>query len=151
DRAERSFFAFEVSAQNRVLDRFVFLPEPPQKISGEITGLAGWNARGLETAVSVQGDVDVIAANDPGSNARARSASQGFSVELSIPWDDLEAREPARVGSVFRANFVRVERPRPSSKPAVALAWSPVPNASDVHKPSFFGVFELAGQGDGAR
>ena len=65
--------------------------------------LGGWDLRGIETAVHVDGTL-----ND------ARDTDQGWTVEIAIPWPALRdiARDracPPRPGDTWRLNFSRVQ------------------------------------------
>jgi hypothetical protein len=160
DGAEQSYYEIEVSAANRVQDLFVYWPETPawspDPQDAAFVGLSGWDCKGLETKVSVQGELDLGI-----GSVRTLPKSQGYTVEMAIPWtalrgrvlkedrasDGTAVRTPVP-GSRFRGNFYRVEIRRPSG-PNSYEAWSPVHYPLDFHRPAFFGIIELAPQEGG--
>src|SRR6202042_2028680 len=130
------------SPANRVQDLFVYWPETPawspDPQDMPFVGLSGWDAKGLETKVTVQGgELDLLGINAD-ANARTKSATKGYTANMTIPWSALRGRilkdEPAAdgtekrtaiAGSRFRGNFYRIEAPGPA-RPKSYMAWSPV-------------------------
>lgn len=152
DCAERAYYEFEVTPANRVQDLYVYWPVPPQWIPNptlgeEFIGLRGWDAKHLETAVKVEGDLDLLSKGAP-LVARSKSPSKGYTVEMAIPWADLRGRalgleNQAKPGARFRANLFRVEKRRPETIPSTYMAWSPTHLPLDFHRPEFMGVLAL--------
>jgi hypothetical protein len=159
DGAEASYYEFEVSAANRQADYFCYLPQLPQwtpwPTSIDFVNLGGWDAKHLESAVSVQGgELELLGPDDPVS-PRAKPPTEGYTVEIAIPWGDMKGRavspdfhtpdvSPIRPGDRLRANFYRIEPSRtPTPAPTTYLAWSPVHAPLDFHRPRFFGEITL--------
>lgn len=89
-------------------------------------------------------------ATDPGYDCpairweagRLGSARQDWWAELVLPWDGI-APGAHPLPRLWRANFYRIERPE--GGPPEFTAWSPtLVEPADFHKPSRFGVLELA-------
>jgi carbonic anhydrase/acetyltransferase-like protein (isoleucine patch superfamily)/bifunctional DNA-binding transcriptional regulator/antitoxin component of YhaV-PrlF toxin-antitoxin module len=116
------YFEIEVSPLNVLFDATVFSPEGRRE-----TMLVdpAWNAAGLRTAVRVSGSL----------NDRS-SGDIGWTVELALPFTDLGLSGPPAPGTVWRANFYRIER-----GPATEFtAWSPTyKSPADFHVPACFG------------
>ncbi len=152
DCAERAYYEFEVTAANRVQDLYVYWPVPPQWIPNpvlgeEFIGLPGWDSKHLETAVSVDGELDLLAVGVP-AEARTKPPTKGYAVEIAIPWADLKGRavgleQQPKPGARFRANLFRVEPRRPPSEPATFMCWSPVHAPLTFHRPQFAGLLTL--------
>lgn len=162
DGDEATYYEFEVSPSGVEYDLFNFIPGPPGDFtpSAAFVGLASWDARGLSSAVHVDGTLDVVEEWNPGAPDRDR----GFAVEIAIPWDCLRTTTtpgpetvrplPPEPGDRWRLGLYRVERPRASPldgrplerRAAVAfaqlLAWSPTVRGS-FHRPERFGVLEF--------
>ncbi|MEZ0230539.1 MAG: VanZ family protein [Planctomycetota bacterium] len=152
DAAERAYYEFEVSAANRVQDLYVYWPTPPQWIPAptmgeEFVGLPGWDSKRLETAVKVQGELDVVPVGSA-TVARALPPSRGYSVEIAIPWADMKGRalgleqRPVE-GARLRANLYRVEPRRPDGQQTTFLCWAPTHAPLTFHRPAFFGQLVL--------
>lgn len=148
DAAERTYFEIEVSPANVVQDLFCYIPEAPQWVphfSQPFVSLNGWDARGLETAVQVQGGAcELLEANETVA-ARKLPATSGYTVELALPWAALKGRAiPPRVGSLLRANLCRVEASRPrGASPSSYQTWKPTRVPLNFHRPQFFGAWVL--------
>jgi hypothetical protein len=68
------------------------------------------------------------------------AARQDWWAGLFLPWEGMAAAPPPHL---WRANFYRIERP--AGEPPEFTAWSPTLVApADFHKPSRFGLLELA-------
>jgi hypothetical protein len=164
DGAEATYYEFEVSAANRQADYFCYFPQLPQwtpwPTAIDFVNLSGWDAKHLESAVSVQGgELDLLAPEAPLA-PRAKAVTEGYTVEIAIPWGDMKGRavspdfhpplvSPIKPGDQFRANFYRIEPQRtPPQAPATFvpttyLAWSPVHAPLDFHRPRYFGQITL--------
>ena len=72
--------------------------------------------------------------------ARVRPDGGAWRAELSIPW--AAVAPPGPVPRTWRANFLRIERPR-GAAPEFSC-WSPtLTDPADFHKPACFGVLEI--------
>jgi len=118
----RHYFEFEVSPNNVLFDAKVFSPE------GERSSMlvdSAWDAPGLRSAVRVSGTL-----ND------SSSPDIGWIVEAAIPFAELGLPGPPPEGSVWRANFYRIERGQFTE----FTAWSPTyREPADFHVPACFG------------
>lgn len=150
-----TYYEVEVSPKNVVFD-LLCLTEP----GDAFTAFAHWDAKaipalgplGLETAVSVQGTLDVVASG--ATAVEVATPDEGWTVEVALPWTalwntsryaDQRAPVPPRVGDRWRLGLYRIERPRVAA-PAEAVeyqAWSPTGRPS-FHTPARFGVLEFA-------
>ncbi len=97
DGDRREYYEIEINALNTIFDLFL--------VRTYVDGgpaLHGWDLKGLQTAVHVDGTV-----NDPSD------VDEGWSVEMAFPWEALAeaAHRPAPPadGDVWRMNFSRVE------------------------------------------
>ena len=121
------YFEFEVSPGNVIWDGIVDNPELSDK---KYTANIAWNAEGLKTAVQVVGKL-----NDP------TVRSQEWTVEMALPFADLEIEAPA-VGNVWRANVFRIDRAKDGDE---FTSWSPVFGAKPAfHVPTRFGYLKFA-------
>jgi hypothetical protein len=169
DNAEHTYYEFEFSAANRQADYFCYIPEIPQWVPAptmrEFVNLAGWDSKNLQSAVSVQGgEVDLVGADAQLDAPRQNPATQGYTVEIAIPWHDMQGRSvspniatsvsPVKPGAVFRMNLYRIEPCRPATMmkpgtqdviavPTTYMAWSPTHAPLDFHRPQFFGQLIL--------
>lgn len=73
-----------------------------------------------------------------GLEASARSTADGWSAELAIPFEALGPDRP-HVGSRWRVNFLRIDRPGGPGAEAELSAWSPT-GARNFHRAERFGV-----------
>jgi len=103
----------EVNPLNTVLDLML------RKIGKGWRKELAWSCNGLETSVS-------------------RDAA-GWSAALAIPFAALAPRPPAP-GDVWRANFLRIDRP--AGAPRELSAWSPTCR-NTFHEPARFGFVEF--------
>lgn len=161
---EINYYEIEVSATNVVYDLFCYVPGPPMDYNpwSMSKGLAGWDARGLESAVHVDGEIDVV---ENWSEVARWGGDQGWSVEIAIPWENFRTTTtpqsnitigalPPRIGEQWRVGLYRVDWARAAGpgEPAYSKddlnrrsqyqAWSPTYNAS-FHHPPRFGVVEF--------
>ena len=107
------YFEIEVNPLNTVLDLML------RKIGKGWRKELAWSCNGLETSVS-------------------RDAA-GWSAALAIPFAALAPRPPAP-GDVWRANFLRIDRP--AGAPRELSAWSPTCR-NTFHEPARFGFVEF--------
>ena len=162
---EVTYYEVEVSPKNTVYDLFCLIPQGPVEYDPDTDFLCfpSWSAlpigpaRGLETAVVVDGTLDVTPS---GPTPRPQDADRGWTCELFLPWSVLRSPVhpsrplafrpiPPEAGQRWRMNLFRVERPRPTAEGGAALppefqAWSPTRHPS-FHKVSRFGVIEFGG------
>ena len=118
----RHYFEIEVSPNNVVFDAKVFNPEGDRRT---MLGDREWNAPGLRTAVRVSGRINDRSAPDI-----------GWIAEASLPFADLGLPGPPAPGTVWRANFYRIERGAVTE----FTAWSPTyREPADFHVPACFG------------
>ncbi len=108
-----SYFEWEVNPLNAVLDLVL-----RRNRSGFVKDLS-WRCEGLRTA--------------------ARLVPGGWAAELAIPFRSLVSEMPA-IGSEWRMNFCRIDRPR--GRERELSAWSPTGRAL-FHVPDRFGVVEF--------
>lgn len=116
------YYEFEVSPANVLFDAKVFSPEGTRA-----TMLVDkeWNAKRVRTGVRVSGTL-----ND------RTSPDIGWIVEIGIAFSDLGLTGPPEPGTVWRANFYRIER-----GPVTEFsAWSPTyREPAEFHLPACFG------------
>jgi carbonic anhydrase/acetyltransferase-like protein (isoleucine patch superfamily) len=116
------YFEFEVNPLNAVFDARVFSPEGDRR---SMLVDPEWNAAGLRTGVRVSGNL-----------ATRENTDIGWIAELAIPFADLDLDGPPAPGTVWRANFYRIERGRVEE----FSAWSPTfRDPADFHVPACFG------------
>lgn len=108
-----SYFEIEVNPLNTVLDLVL-----RRSRSGYVKDF-GWRCDRLRTL--------------------ARRTEHGWAAEFAIPFASLVA-EPPRVGSRWRVNFFRIDRPK--GKERELSAWSPT-KLGTFHVPQRFGVLEF--------
>ncbi|MEO6742156.1 MAG: carbohydrate-binding family 9-like protein [Chthoniobacteraceae bacterium] len=110
------YFEIEVNPLGTVLDLVL------RKSRSGYKGDVAWNCDGLRTLV--------------------RKHADGWSTEMSIPFDSV-TNSPPVAGSRWRANFCRIDRPsRDGSIPRELTAWSP-PMRPNFHTPEKFGIIEF--------
>ncbi len=81
----------------------------------------GWRVEGLESAV--------------------RRTPGGWEAELTIPFASV-VNAPPLPGTVWRVNFLRIDRPGGPGTEAELSAWSPT-GVRNFHRPEFFGTVEF--------
>jgi hypothetical protein len=139
------YYEFEINALGTGWD--LLLPRP-YKDGGKAVN--NWEIRGLQSAVRLDGTVNV-----PGDTDR------GWSVELAIPWAVLgelaRRRSPPADGDQWRVNFSRVEwtlttvdgRYRPvAGRAENNWVWSPQ-HVIDMHRPETWGYVQFSSGGPG--
>lgn len=129
----------EMNALNTTWD--LLLPKP-YRAGGP--PLDGWELKGLQTAVHLDGHL-----NDPSKE------SKGWSVEIRLPWEAIYQTStkpcPPKDGDVWRINFSRVEWQfddaegklvkRPNT-PEDNWVWSPM-GVIDMHRPERWGYLQF--------
>lgn len=96
DGDSQNYFEIEVNAANVTWD--LFLAKPYRNLGH---ALFNWEAKGMKTAVKVQGTI-----NNP------TDIDKGWSVEMAIPYRALQLGNELKVpkpGDIWRINFSRVE------------------------------------------
>lgn len=91
-----SYYEIEVNALNTIFDLYL---NKPYRNGG--IAVPGWDARGLRTAVNVQGTL-----NDP------KDTDKGWTVEMAIPFKTINPGFSAAAphhGTLWRINFSRVQ------------------------------------------
>jgi len=126
----KPYFEIEINPRNVVVDlRF---DEPISKGAAE-RGIV-WNAKGLQSAVRVNGRVTT---GEPGNDPEG-----SWTVEMALPFGALDgtAHLPPRNGDSWRANLYRIERPPELGKEDDEYtAWSPLYDAKSYHTRKRFG------------
>ena len=116
------YLEFEVSPLGVLWDGRVHNPTSRR---ADLVSDPGWDCPGVRWAAG-----------------RLGTARQDWWVELVLPWEGI-VPEALPLPKLWRANFYRIERPEGSTPEFTA--WSPTLVApADFHKPSRFGVLELA-------
>lgn len=134
-----NYYEFEVNALGTIMELTM---DKPYHEKGNYT--LGTNLPGLKSAVHIDGTL-----NDP------RDIDRGWSVEVAIPWNDLQRYAgamacPPKVGDAWRINFSRVQWKHeivegkyvkvPKEKsPEDNWVWSPI-GRIDMHRPERWGV-----------
>jgi hypothetical protein len=117
------YYEFEISPNGVLFDARIYNPTSDRK---DIQVDIAWDAPGIHWSVD-------------------RNEQQNhWSAILALPWS---AIAPAgQRSTVWRANFYRIERPRPqsSSQPTEFSCWSPtLTDPADFHKPARFGYLNF--------
>jgi hypothetical protein len=107
------YFEIEVNPLNAVLDLML------RRVGKGWRKEFAWKCEGLETTASITGT--------------------GWTAGIAIPFDSLSTRVPPP-GSVWRANFLRIDRP--AGFPRELSAWSPTMR-NTFHDPARFGYLEF--------
>jgi hypothetical protein len=107
------YFEIEVNPLNTVLDLML------RRVGKGWRKEFAWKCEGLET--------------------RAAFTAAGWMADLAIPFAAVVSRPPAP-GSVWRANFVRIDRP--AAAPRELSSWSPT-GRNTFHEPGRFGFIEF--------
>ncbi|TDQ11388.1 carbohydrate-binding family 9-like protein [Pedobacter metabolipauper] len=96
DNDTHQYMEIELNALNTVWDLFL---NKPYRNNG--TPLNNWEARGLRTAVKIQGTIN-----------KSTDLDQGWTVEMAIPYEAIKTDHTAKIpkdGDLWRINFSRVE------------------------------------------
>jgi carbonic anhydrase/acetyltransferase-like protein (isoleucine patch superfamily)/bifunctional DNA-binding transcriptional regulator/antitoxin component of YhaV-PrlF toxin-antitoxin module len=122
------YFEFEISPLNVLFDAKVFNPDADRRT---LLVDRTWDASGMRTAVRVSGKVNERASRDI-----------GWIAEVALPFADLGLKGPPAPGTVWRANFYRIERGAATE----FTAWSPTyRDPADFHVPACFGELVFVG------
>ncbi|HNW58136.1 MAG TPA: carbohydrate-binding family 9-like protein [bacterium] len=124
------YFEINVSPKNVVFDACILNHRTEEQPDAPFTGLPGWEAEGLRTAVALRGLPD-----RPGMAA-------GWSAEYVIPFAALcgAPHQPPHPGDLWRVNFYRIDSPQPGHQEL--FAWSPV-LLGTFHRPWRFGYLRF--------
>lgn len=115
------YFEFEFNALNTLFDARVFSPHLNRR---EMEVDTAWNAEGLRCASSI---------------SQNRGGKQVWSVEVALPFQDLETATPI-VGDLWRMNLYRIDL----ANGGEFSAWSPtLAIPADFHVPERFGWLEF--------
>jgi hypothetical protein len=122
DGDNHDYFRLDVNALGTVADRFIIRPRRDGN-----TSLKGWDLRGWEHAVTVEGTP-----NDPSDT------DLEWTIEMLLPWESLSAFAnqpcPPQEGDLWRMNFRRSQREYEiedgqytaiADKPTNQLVWNP--------------------------
>lgn len=134
----RRYYELEVSPRNVVFDATVHSPDF-QRATMKVD--TGWDCPGLETAVQIEG---VLLTHPPSLEDRNEQLSC-WNVEIAIPFAAFPEVPAPQPGTLWRANFYRIDRPASPDPPAF-LAWSrtlEVP--ANFHVPNRFGTLRFEG------
>ena len=108
------YFEIEINPLNTILDLMI------RRVGRGWRKEFAWRCEGLETEVSIVPD--------------------GWTARMLIPFAAL-LPEPPTPGAIWRANFLRIDRP--ASAPRELSAWSPT-GRNTFHAPERFGYLEFA-------
>ncbi len=122
----RHYKEFEINPRNAVLDLDIAHPTNGGVPLEDVKRFLRWNAKGLRTAVHVEGTLGDRTDKD-----------RGWQVEAAIPLASLvdSGAAPPRIGDAWRMQFFRIDRSAGLKKPDLA-AWSPT---RLFHAPDRFG------------
>lgn len=143
DGDNHQYYELEINALNTEWDLFLAKPYRDGGLADN-----SWEIRGLKKAVRVQGTL-----NNPNDN------DTGWTVELAIPWRDLNrdsrAAAPPQDGDQWRINFSRVEwdttveagkyvkvQENGKNKPEHNWVWSPQ-GVINMHQPEHWGYLQF--------
>ncbi len=135
DSDTHGYFEFEMNALNTVWDLFL---NKPYRDRGAHP-LNGWDIKGLQTAVSIQGELNQI-----------NSENKYWSVEVVIPFEALiersQKKTPPVCGDYYRVNFSRVHWHTDhidggyvkQKRPEENWVWAPT-GVINIHYPELWG------------
>ncbi len=125
----RYYFEYEVNPLGALLDLTVRNNFTAARGSSGISGDYDWNSEGMEWAADIQ---------------RAGDQVQGWSVEMAIPFEDMEQPTPED-GEIWRIGLFRIDSAGPD--PDEYTAWSPTfKKPAAFHHPQYFGFLEFQTQ-----
>jgi hypothetical protein len=127
DRLDQ-YFELQWNPLGAVFDAIIHNTMGPDGISKKIDGDWAFTAKGMRSAVKVDGTV-----------ANAQDEDRSWTVEAVIPFADLGLTTP-KAGTVWRANFYRFSRGK--NNPELQLSWSPT-RLPSFHQPNRFGYLEF--------
>lgn len=131
-----TYYEVEVSPANRVYDLFCLIPSAPVDHNPwqDFLSMPRWSAPELETAVQVQGTLDLLSNKENGRDdpKGVIGGDSGYTVELKLPWSALQTaggptppsghrNVPPRAGDRWRMNLFRTERVRGEGPAATLL------------------------------
>ena len=122
----KDYIELQVSPQGTIFDSY--LPSYRRNQND-------WNS-GMRAKVTVEGTLN-----------KRGDTDKSWVVEIAIPWKDVKGRGsyalsvPPAVGTAWRVNFFRLDKPK--TGPQVAVAWS-APLVGDFHKLDRFGEVVFA-------
>ncbi len=122
------YYELQWNPLGAVFDAIIFNTLGPDGISQKIDGDWAYTAKGMRSAVKVDGTV-----------ANAQDEDRSWTVEAVVPFADLGVAAP-KPGTVWRANFYRFSRGK--NKPKLQLSWSPT-RLPSFHQPNKFGYLEF--------
>lgn len=124
----RNYYELQVSPGNHTFDTQHATPRTPPPF-----GNVGWNPN-VRSAVVANGTLGNPADNDT-----------GYTVEMAIPWTDINAgapHTPPQVGDAWRINFFLMDKAKDGG--SRSAAWSP-PRTGDFHATDRFGRITFRG------
>ncbi len=123
------YFEFNISPHNVVFDAVILNRMEPPDGPRDIAGLREWDCPGLQTAVTVEGELDT-----------RRPVSEYWDVEAAVPLRELAPpRLPPEQGDEWRLNLYRIDRGRDKDE---YQAWAPTGRV-DFHMPWHFGTLRF--------
>ncbi len=122
------YYELQWNPLGAVFDAIIYNTMGPDGISKKIDGDWAFTAKGMRSAVKVDGTV-----------ANASDEDRSWTVEAVIPFSDLGVTTP-KPGTVWRGNFYRFSRGK--NKPELQLSWSPT-RLPSFHQPNRFGYLEF--------
>jgi hypothetical protein len=124
----KTYFELQWNPLGGEFDAIIHNDLDAQGVSKKFDGDWSYTAKGMKSAVKVQGTV-----------GRSDDRDKQWQVEVVIPFADLAEKTP-KPGDVWRANFYRFNREK--DQPVEQLSWSP-PMLRGFHQPSRFGFLEF--------
>ena len=122
------YFELQWNPLGGVFDAIINNQLDARGVSTHFTGDWSFTAKGMKSAVKVNGTVGNSADKD-----------EFWQVEVMIPFADL-GQAPPKPGEVWRANFYRFNRAK--DQPPELLSWSPT-MLPGFHQPTRFGFLEF--------
>ncbi len=122
------YYELQWNPLGAVFDAIIHNTLGPDGISKKIDGDWAFTAKGMRSAVKVDGTV-----------ADASDEDRSWTVEAVIPFSDLGVTTP-KPGTIWRGNFYRFSRGK--NKPELQLSWSPT-HLPSFHQPNRFGYLEF--------
>lgn len=148
DGDTHNYFEYELNALNTLLD----LKMPMPYRNGGKADIS-WNSKGFQSAVSIDGTL-----NDPSDT------DNKWTIEMKIPFADLQVHGVPKDGQIWKINFSRVEWQtqaidgkyekikNPSTGrayPEYNWVWSP-PGLINMHYPERWGMIQFSGKKTGS-
>jgi len=123
-----TYFELQWNPLGGVFDAIIHNELGADGLSKKFTGDWSFTAKGMKSAVRVEGTV-----------GNSSDVDKDWTVEVTVPFADLGVSAP-KAGAVWRGNFYRFSRG--INKPEMGLAWSPT-RLGSFHQPSRFGYLEF--------